>query len=202
MFHSAHGRIGVILKDLQIPLPASQLLNKLLSLGFVQHQVQISALARQSIGTSVYQRGARTHDAPHIMDCSSFVKWVFGELGIWIPRRSIQQYYAGTPVPLDHLREGDLVFRPGVTNWYHTHRNEQIGHVGIYTNDHLIIHAANRSQGVTTSSVEDYIANGFSGCVRYIEHLTDLVVLSAPDHLDVETSDDLRWILLSRLTSP
>ena len=57
-------------------------------------------------GTS-YQWGGIT---PWGADCSGFTQSIFGLHGIPLPRDSSQQAGCGTPVPLDDLRPGDLLF--------------------------------------------------------------------------------------------
>ena len=62
-------------------------------------------------------------------DCSGFVKYVFANFGVSLPRVSYSQMNVGTPVTRDELIPGDLVvFRGG-------------GHVGIYVGNNKYIHA-------------------------------------------------------------
>lgn len=48
--------------------------------------------------------------SPSGFDCSGLVQYVFGQLGISIPRDATSQYYAGQPVPPGALQPGDIVF--------------------------------------------------------------------------------------------
>jgi cell wall-associated NlpC family hydrolase len=65
------------------------------------------------------------------LDCSGFTQRVFKDLGIAIPRVSVDQSRAGTKVAdLAAAQPGDLVFRRGSPN-----------HIGIYLGDGQFIHA-------------------------------------------------------------
>lgn len=70
-------------------------------------------------------------------DCSGFVKYVFANFGVNLPRTSYSQMNVGTPVTRDELMPGDLVvFRGG-------------GHVGIYCGDNMYIHAPQTGRTIT-----------------------------------------------------
>ena len=68
------------------------------------------------------------------MDCSSFTKTVFAEYGITLPRVSRDQAKEGTFVSKSNLQAGDLVFFTTVDS------GKNIGHVGIYVGDGMMIH--------------------------------------------------------------
>ena len=67
------------------------------------------------------------------LDCSGFVQRVFADLGVSLPRVSIDQSKAGTAVAsLDEARPGDLVF------WYGD--GSRPNHIGIYAgNDQMLV---------------------------------------------------------------
>jgi cell wall-associated NlpC family hydrolase len=68
-------------------------------------------------------------------DCSGFVKFVFDSVGIELNRSSRTQAKEGTPVALDALLPGDLLFFKTMG------RRHAISHVGIYLGDGQFIHA-------------------------------------------------------------
>lgn len=62
------------------------------------------------------------------LDCSGFVQRVFADLGVDLPRVSVDQSRQGTPVAsLDEARPGDLVFWNG--------DGRRPNHIGIYAGD-------------------------------------------------------------------
>lgn len=73
------------------------------------------------------------------VDCSGFVKAIFGMYGYSLPRTSREYVNVGTKVPLSEIKPGDiLIYKYG----------SRIGHVAIYIGDGRIIHAANDKKGV------------------------------------------------------
>lgn len=163
------------------------------------------ALARSCIGRSTWRRGARMREAPGIVDCSSFTKWIFGQCGIWIPRRSIQQRdcwgNGGDAVnDRDDVRPGDLVFVSGFRDYYDEDPGQGVGHVGIVTSDRMVVHAANSRLGIIESPLEEFLRpNNFRGARRMIPADRTVLTLQTPADREVETEDDLRWMILQRL---
>ncbi len=167
-------------------------------LGLKRLEINPVDLAHLCVDYSTYRRGAKSREAPETVDCSSLIKWMFGECGVWLPRRTIQQREEGLDVSAE-FRTGDVLFSAGVRPWFHDHPDMGVGHAGLYIGDGRVIHAANTARGVVEDSVEDFLGThpgSFRGARRYLNSST--VVFELPKDLDVETSDDLRWILLAR----
>jgi len=92
------------------------------------------------------------------LDCSAYVKLVYSQVGINLPRTADAQYEVGTPVSTADLLPGDAVFfetyAPGAS------------HVGIYIGDGNFIHASS-SKGVTISSLgAAYYSSHYLGARR------------------------------------
>ncbi|WP_276313729.1 C40 family peptidase [Antribacter gilvus] len=64
---------------------------------------------------------------PAGFDCSGFTSYVYGQVGIDLPRTSSQQRYAGTVVSRSAAQPGDLIWSPG--------------HIAIYVGDGMQIEA-------------------------------------------------------------
>lgn len=115
---------------------------------------KLIASALDYIGAS-YKYGG---NHPASIDCSAFVKRVFSEVNIHLPRTSREQFELGVEVPLDQLAEGDLLFFK---------RKKRIGHVGIYIGDNMFIHAAGKGKGVIISPIDSpYFKKSFIGAKR------------------------------------
>jgi uncharacterized protein YraI len=86
-------------------------------------------------------------DGPLGWDCSGMVQWLYATAaGIQLPRVSQDQFFAGTPLRMDEIQPGDIVFfadtdGPGIT------------HNGIAIGGGLFIHARDESRGTTISSL-------------------------------------------------
>ena len=77
------------------------------------------------------------------VDCSGFVKNVYNDVGVNLPRTSEQQFQF--VIPTKNPEVGDLVFFK---------KNNKINHVGIYLGENNIIHSA-ISKGVIVQSIKD-----------------------------------------------
>jgi len=91
-------------------------------------------------------------------DCSSFVQRVYSAAGRSLPRTSREQWRIGTPVDLESLQPGDLLF------WaYDTSNPGSIHHVALYLGHGLMVHAPHTGDHVRVAQV--YV-NGLIGAVR------------------------------------
>jgi cell wall-associated NlpC family hydrolase len=92
---------------------------------------KIVALAQQFVGTPYVWGGT----SPDGFDCSGLVQYVYGKLGVQLPRISADQARAGVAVPLRQLRAGDLVA------WDNSSRNNGADHIAIYIGGGMIVEA-------------------------------------------------------------
>ena len=119
-----------------------------LSNGNIQQMLQ---LAQTFLGTP-YNFGSGSYTQTHTFDCSSFVQYLYGKIGIHLPRTSREQSQVGQTITADDLQPGDLMFfyTPGR---YAT--NTVVGHVGIYYGDGKIIQTYG-TPGVVISDFSKY----------------------------------------------
>ncbi|MGO1383814.1 MAG: C40 family peptidase [Arachnia sp.] len=89
---------------------------------------------------------------PNAFDCSGLTSYAYRQVGITLPRSSTAQLSSGQSVSKSNLQPGDLVF-------YYS----PVSHVGLYIGNGKIVHAANPSTGVNTTSLDSM---PFAGAVR------------------------------------
>lgn len=173
----------------------------LLKLGFLPLSESVEEIAQQFVGQAVYRRGARMCEAPAVFDCSSFTKWVYGRRGIWLPRRSIQQSLVGQPVEFGEWLPGDLLFTGVARRSYFSEQQPKgIGHVAIVVDHDTVIHAMNPRRGITQSPIRGLIESpGFRSIRQVIPAPSCTVTYVAPLEWEIESSDDVRWVVLSTI---
>lgn len=96
------------------------------------------AYAMAQVGDA-YSYGSAGPDA---FDCSGLMMMAWAQAGVSLPRTSSAQAGAGTPVSIDALQPGDLVF-------YYS----PVSHIGMYIGNGQIVHAGNPSTGVRVDPV-------------------------------------------------
>ena len=95
---------------------------------------------------------------PNGFDCSGYVRYVFANAGVYLPRTADAQYEVGTPVAYDELIPGDLVF-------FSTYEYGA-SHVGIYLGGGKFINASS-SRGVAVDSLSSgYWSSCYIGARR------------------------------------
>lgn len=109
------------------------------------------------------------------IDCSGLVGFIFNNQGFSLPRTAAQQFQIGTPVEMEELRPGDLVF---FANTY----KRGISHVGLYVGDGKFVHAENRRRGVVITRLDDgYYRAHFAGGRRLIRTPGDDLAVAASE---------------------
>lgn len=82
------------------------------------------------------------------IDCSAFVKMLYGKIGVDLPRTAAQQVNVGTPVlRLEDLQSGDRLY-------FWSSKRGMIGHTGIYLGNGYFVHSSSNNHGVAT----DYLS--------------------------------------------
>jgi cell wall-associated NlpC family hydrolase len=113
-------------------------------------------------GTALSLRGAPYRDGgidPSGFDCSGFVRYVYEQHGVTMPRQVRDQFRVGKTIDRDRLEPGDLVFfstvAPGAS------------HVGIVIGGDQFVHAPSERGVVRVESLsQQYWASRFIGAKR------------------------------------
>ena len=117
----------------------------------------IASLVESKLGCP-YEWGAA---GPDSFDCSGLAYWVHQQVGIGIPRVSSDQGSSGTPIGVDDLQPGDLMF-------YDTDGSGTIGHTTIYVGGTSMIHAPQPGDVVKYTDMNyEYWTSRFMGARRY-----------------------------------
>ena len=113
-------------------------------------------LAKSKMGCK-YVWGAT---GPNTFDCSGLMLWAHKQMGISIPRTSLEQSRSGKAVSKSDLQVGDLVFFKTTS--------AEVGHVGIYIGNNEFIHAPNKSKPVKVDSLNSsYYSSRYVRARRY-----------------------------------
>jgi cell wall-associated NlpC family hydrolase len=117
----------------------------------------IAAQARGYTGVA-YRSGGST---PSGFDCSGFVQYLFGQVGIALPRTAESQFGVGGELRPRDIEPGDLVF-------FRTD-GHRVSHVGIATGDGAFIHAPNARSRVRIDRLDaEYWDRRFAGARRIV----------------------------------
>ena len=200
IYRSVGNRCAVDLKDFDLPISQEKAFEILVKKGFRQIEIDILAIAKSCIGNSLYRRGSRLSEAPNFFDCSSFIKYLYGQKGIWIPRRSIQQSEFGQSVDLEKVTAGDIICVSGFIDYFRTDPTLGVGHVGIVTENASVIHAKNKDAGIVETPLEKFFSKeNFRGVRRIIPGGHQICTFVTPGEREVESSDDIGWIIRQNL---
>lgn len=192
-----------------IPLPpkdALRLIKRIPGLQILNDNYQTRTLvteclpsfAKQYVGVSRYARNAHIDGAPLYVNCSSFMAFVYAQMGIKLPRLAVQQSEVGELVSQENLTVGDLVFTTGHINRYRDDPAQSVGHVAMLVGPSQYIHA--HTSGVTLVKASHLYKNReFRVARRYISQTDCVVLLSCDTQLNIETSDDIYWLLTKYL---
>lgn len=106
-----------------------------------QFRIDIVNYALQFLGNRYVWGGTSLTNGA---DCSGYMQSVLGHFGVWIPRVSRDQAWAGERISLSELQPGDLVFygTEGVVN-----------HVAMYIGNGQIVHAISETKGTAITSM-------------------------------------------------
>jgi len=103
-------------------------------------------------------------EGPNNFDCSGFTYYMYGSMGIEIPRVARNQAKFGKRIPVSALQYGDLIF-------FATNRNShRITHVGMYLGDGWFTHASTAKHEVIYSNLftSTYYKRHLRICRRYL----------------------------------
>lgn len=205
IFTAVGQRCAVSFGEMNLPIDSEEALSILLSLpGFrlVQSGFNPDCLnvIRELIGQAKYKRQARRDEAPNYFDCSSLTQWFYGQLGVQLPRRSLQQFeQIGNHVsPFAPFRYGDLLFSQSSRhNYFRSDPSFGVGHVAIIAEDGKILQAT--KEGIVERDILGLFNSNFRGVRRVIKDPEDFYVFDLSSDREIMSSDDIYFLLLDQL---
>lgn len=82
------------------------------------------------------------NDLKNGVDCSGFVKQLYGQIGLNLPRTAAQQVNVGKPIRrLEDLQPGDRLY-------FWDYNRNMVGHTGIYYGGGYFVHSSRTHRGV------------------------------------------------------
>jgi cell wall-associated NlpC family hydrolase len=114
---------------------------------------RVVSIALKHVGAPYARGGA----SPAGFDCSGFVMFVYGRVGIALPHSAEKQYRMGAAIARSKLEPGDIVFF------------DRLGHSGIYVGQSRFVHATKPGDVVKVSSLdEDWYRRRWVGARRVL----------------------------------
>ncbi|MEW6582508.1 MAG: C40 family peptidase, partial [Actinomycetota bacterium] len=151
------------------PAPGTQTAAERLPAPLAQGPAVAVAGGGSGMGPQVAQDALRFLGTPYLwggelpstgFDCSGFMKYLYAQRGVTLPRVAEDQAAVGIPVPPQALRAGDAIFFADSTGYIH--------HEGMYLGGGYFIHAPKTGDVVKISSLyESYYARQYAGARRY-----------------------------------
>lgn len=171
-------------------------------MGVIPRSLDLLTIARfHCQQESRYQLRASRDLSPQVVDCSSFICYLYGLVGVCLPRASIDQSDMGMRVDYGDLVVGDLVFSTGPQNYYKSDPTHGIGHVGLATGTGTVIHASASTPAIQEVPLEDFFREGRAerGAVRILPPSEHCLTVITPEKLDIRWSKTLLRFFQQRL---
>lgn len=145
-----------------VPLPPGDIDPKRLPPGFTP---PADPVQRAAVGYALAQLGKPYvwgGKGPDGFDCSGLMLAAWAAAGVGIPAGTITQKTTGTPVDVENITPGDLVFIPGSLGSPTNPR-----HVGMYAGHGLIVNTYDTTTGVILQPLSDWADE-----ITHIRHIT------------------------------
>lgn len=201
-FRNVGNRVAADLASFNLSISNEEALNILGERKIRPIEVDIADQAKCLVGVAKWRWGSKQWEAPHYFDCSALTKWLYGQIGIWLPRRTTQQYELckkqGGIVELSDMTSGDLVFSSSpFKNGVRTNSDDGIGHVSIAVGSDRIISATNSELGcgVVCLTIDEISATRKIRAIGRVCQLENITTFLFPPGIEVESSDDVKYIL-------
>ncbi|MBY0328938.1 C40 family peptidase, partial [Patescibacteria group bacterium] len=152
---------------------------------------------KYTLGASVLR------DAPREFDCSGLVAYSATQVGIAIPRISVDQYFFSSNLSEEDVQPGDLLFALTPGGGMHTHSKEWmpglqipegVDHVAIMLSNTEVFHTSRHNpEGARKETLEDFMKIHTLRGYKRIPSMDEprFVVTVPPERLDIRIREDL-----------
>ncbi|KYJ85544.1 NlpC/P60 family protein [Sulfurovum riftiae] len=115
-------------------------------------------------------------EGPNQFDCSGYTYYMYGSMGIDLPRTAREQAKVGKYIKPSELKYGDLIFFDTTKK-----RNGKITHVGMYLGDGWFTHASTKKYEVVYSNLRTspYYKKRLRICRRYLPETKEARIAKA-----------------------
>jgi len=125
-------------------------------------QAHVLALAAAHISKGIYRGNATLDQAPMIVNCFTFVQWLWREAGVIVPAHMLA-WNEALSVERKAMQPCDLVFTPRLNRTLDT---DDFGHIGIVERDGWIIHASRLCGSIGADPSTQFFERGCLGVRR------------------------------------
>lgn len=209
---SAHYKVGVSVSEVQnilgIPLSKDSIEDILKRRGYeylyIENPRKIFVETALTLAGTKYTLGASVlRDAPREFDCSGLVAYCATQVGITVPRISVDQYFFSTSIPEDEVMPGDLLFALTPGGGMHTHSKEWmpglqipegVDHVAIMLSKTDVFHTSRHNpEGARKETLEEFMKIRTLRGYKRIPSIDEprFVVTIPPERLDIRIREDL-----------
>ncbi len=183
--------------------------DQLRTLEFEARPFDIVAETREHLGKPYKWGASYKTDGTDAFDCSYLVDYIYSLVGVHIGHTALGQFEHGTPVEVEALQAGDVVFYEGKierssTDHYYTRESDgshtkheleeekRVGHNGIYIGDGKVVTVAQYTrkdnewverdeQGVIETDLSEFTEDdSYLGARRYLDDPGDMVTVTVP----------------------
>lgn len=202
IFRNVGNRIAVDFAALEVDVSEREALSILAERGIRPIDVELLTLVENLAGRARWRWGSKQWEAPHYFDCSALIKWLYGQLGIWLPRRVLQQHdYClrnGMIISLPEAIPGDLLFLSShYRNGRRTDDDDGLGHICLVVDDQFAISATNSElgTGIVKHPIDFLASTRKVRAVGRVCRLDSITTLLTPPGLEIESSEDIKYII-------
>lgn len=206
IYRGVGNRIAINILDLGNNVSIEKAFSILKENGINEIEICMLSIAKELVTKAQWKLRSGQWEAPLFFDCSSLTKWLYGQKGIWIPRRPIQQFEhckkSGESISLEHAKQGDLMFTTSqFKNGVRIGDNDG-WHVFFVSDNKKAICATNSEFGIGVVEVpftEIFKTRKLRKIYSVTERRIPLTTFLIPPNREIETSDDIKHIILQSL---